>query len=328
MRFLGFVAVLFIAAAGVVAAGFFWLQAELYRPGPSNEEKLVLIKPGSSGRQIAQRLVDEGVITTPLAFRIAARVQPGGHFKAGEFAIPAQANLNDVMAQLRDGKVYQRNVTFAEGLTSLEIVETLNAAEGMTGTVEAIPAEGSLLPETYSFTREEPRAKIIARMQESMQKTVAELWEARAEGLPVKTPEEAVILASIVEKETGVAEERARVAGVFINRLKKGMPLQSDPTVIYALTDGKKKFERKLYRKDLKFESPYNTYTIPGLPPGPIANPGRAAIAAVLQPEEHGFYYFVADGTGGHIFAESYDKHKQNVINWWKFKKSQKGKEG
>jgi UPF0755 protein len=209
-----------------------------------------------------------------------------------------------------------RRFTVAEGLMSVEIIALLNAADGMEGTVTDIPPEGSLLPETYSYGRGDTRAKMVTRMQDAMKKALEELWAQRSEDIPVNSPEDAVILASIVEKETGVAAERARVAGVFANRMRIGMPLQSDPTVIYALTLGKEKLDRPLYRKDLNIDSPYNSYVKTGLTPTPIANPGRESISAVLHPEKHDFLYFVADGTGGHAFGKSLEDHLRNVDSW------------
>jgi len=194
----------------------------------------------------------------------------------------------------------------------------------LVGEIDEVPPEGSLLPETYLFSRDDSRQAVLARMREAMQQTLAELWPKRREGLPLATPEEAVTLASIVEKETGVAAERPLVAGVFINRLKKKIPLQSDPTVIYGITLGKTELDRPLSRKDLKTATPYNTYTIQGLPPGPIANPGRDALQAVMAPTETDYIYFVADGSGGHAFAKTLEEHNRNVAKWRKFQKSQK----
>ncbi len=198
------------------------------------------------------------------------------------------------------------------------------AAEGLSGETGPVPPEGSLLPETYHYSWNDDRAALVERMQTGMEVVLAELWPERAEGLPINTPEEAVILASIVEKETGVAEERPLVASVFVNRLKRGMRLQSDPTVVYGLTNGQRPLGRTLTFRDLDRPSPYNTYTNGGLPPGPIANPGRAALEAVLHPAESRYLYFVADGTGGHAFAKTLVEHNRNVAKWRKIQRQQR----
>ncbi|HEY8190713.1 MAG TPA: endolytic transglycosylase MltG, partial [Micavibrio sp.] len=250
--------------------------------------------------------------------------------KAGEYEFAPSISMRAVLFKLTHGDIVQRRMTIPEGRTSWQIVQIINAADGMTGTIRDIPKEGSLLPETYSFARDADRSGIISDMSKAMENAVAELWPNRAEGLPFDTPDQAITLASVVEKETGMASERARIAGVFINRLKRGMPLQSDPTVIYALTkgivkeDGMGPLGRRLLRKDMdETESPYNTYKYPGLPPGPIANPGRAAIEAVLHPEQNDYLYFVADGKGGHVFAATLAEHERNAAEWRQIRKEQ-----
>lgn len=302
--------------------GFFHFVALISSPGPLTSEKTVYISPGSSVRKIAATLKNEGAIEHPLAFEIGARLS-GGKLKAGEYLLPRQASAQNIIDLLQTGKTHQRQISFAEGLMSVEIMALLASAEAMTGEIAEIPPEGSLLPETYNYSHGDSRAALLNRMKESMTGTLAELWQGRDANLPLKTPEEAVILASVVEKETGVPHERARVAGVFVNRLRRGMPLQSDPTVIYAITMGKEKLERPLLRKDLDTPSPYNTYVTPGLPPGPIANPGRAALEAVLHPEVHDYLYFVADGSGGHAFGKTLEEHTRNVAAWRKIQKAQ-----
>jgi UPF0755 protein len=249
--------------------------------------------------------------------------------KAGEYEFAANISLADALEMLRAGKVYDRKVTFPEGITSWQIVQTLRGLDDLAGEIAGVPDEGTLLPDTYHYIKNDERAGVIAQMTAAMDKTVAELWPTRAEGLPFATEKDALTLASIVEKETGIASERARIAGVFVNRLRRGMPLQSDPTVIYAMTQGEVQTEgqgpigRRLLTKDLGKESPYNTYLNAGLPPGPIANPGRAAIEATLHPEEHDFIYFVADGTGGHVFARTLSEHNANVAKWRKIRRGQ-----
>lgn len=310
-------ALLLLLALTVGIAAYGIVTTSISGAGPLPEAKLVLIAPGSSGAKAANVLAAEGAIASPLFFRLAVRLkEAGGSLKAGEYLIPARASVAEIVDLLQSGRSHPREFTAAEGLTSLEIVEALNKAEAMTGTIEDIPAEGSLLPETYHYIYGDPREKILSRMQKGMEEALAGLWETRVEGLPLKTKEEALTLASVVEKETGVGSERAKVAGVFVNRLKTGMPLQSDPTVIYAITEGKRKLDRQLYRKDLNIASPYNTYYTAGLPPGPIANPGRAALEAVMRPETHDLYYFVADGTGGHAFGRTMEDHLRNVTRW------------
>ncbi len=291
-------------------------------PSEASQSKLVLIERGKGVSAIARTLTKENVISQPILFKIVAKFSDS--LKAGEYEFPAHVSMAEVVKMLEEGKVFDRKITLAEGLTSYQIVKRLKARDDLEGDVEAIPAEGALLPDTYHFSKGESRQDILDKMSEAMNEAIDELWENRAEGLPIKTKKEAIILASIVEKETGVAEEREKVAGVFINRLKKGMPLQTDPTVIYAITKGKIQEEgkgplgRRLLSKDLKFVSPYNTYLNAGLPPGPIANPGYAAIKATLNPQDHDYIYFVADGTGGHAFAKTLGEHNRNVLEWRK----------
>ncbi len=294
------------------------------------EARTMLIAPGSAVNKIAADLYAEGIIGSPLAFKLGARYHQILHpersaLKAGEYELPAAAATRDVLRILRAGDALQRRITIPEGLMAIEIVDLLNKAEGLTGEITEIPPEGSMLPETYHYTRGTNRNDIIARMQKAMNATLQELWEKRAADLPFSTIEEAVVMASIVEKETAITAERQRVSGVFANRLRKGMKLQTDPTVIYALTEGKTRLNRPLRRNDLsQAKSPYNTYYVAGLPPGPIANPGYASLEAALNPEAHQYLYFVADGSGGHAFAESYVQHSRNVHQWRKIQHAQK----
>lgn len=299
-------------------------------PGPLPETKIVLIERGMGVSSIAQRLTDENVIASPFVFKIITKLSDHKRpLKAGEYEFTAAIPMMDALLMMQDGQIYERKVTLPEGLTSWQIVEILKAREDMSGEIAEVPADGALLPQTYPYIRNDDRAAMLGRMQAAMTKTVEELWPAREEGLPLRSENEALTLASIVEKETGVASERKRVAGVFINRLRRGMPLQSDPTVIYAMTmgeiqnDGQGPIGRRLLSKDLDVDSPYNTYRYPGLPPAPIANPGRESIEAVLHPEVHDFVYFVADGTGGHVFARTLAEHNSNVARWRKIRHSQ-----
>jgi UPF0755 protein len=300
-----------------------WLDENFTASGPSSEEQILLLPRGSGLSTIAVLLEREGLIEDDLVFKLGVRKAGAqGELKAGEYAIPAGASPGQIMEILREGKVIVRRVTVPEGLTSREVLALVAEAEHLNGDLPPPPPEGSLLPETYHYERGDSAEGLVGRMEKAMQDALAELWAGRAEGLPLQTPEEAVILASIVEKETGVGAERPLVASVFYNRLKRGMPLQSDPTVIFALTKGEKELGRALTRQDWKVDDPYNTYQNAGLPPGPIANPGRDALAAVLNPDESEYLYFVADGTGGHAFAKTLAEHNRNVAAWRKVQKS------
>lgn len=314
---------LFFLGLAIIAVVGGWGAHSYLNAGPLSEAKYVLIERGQGVSAIAKTLEQENVISNDLLFKAAARLSQKS-LKAGEYEFSAHVSMTAVMKKLSDGDVFDRKITIPEGLTSHQIVKILNKQEELSGEIKSIPAEGSLLPDTYHFIKGEPRDKKIQEMKAAMTKTIDELWEGRAQDLSIKTKEEAIILASIVEKETGVGEERARIAGVFVNRLNKGIALQTDPTVIYAITkgnmkdDGKGPLGRRLLRKDLKIDSPYNTYKNAGLPPGPICNPGRAAIAATLNPEKNDYIFFVADGTGGHVFAKTLAEHNANVAKWRK----------
>ena len=246
-----------------------------------------------------------------------SRVDKG--LKAGEFAFSHGVSAKGAAQVLINGKTVTRRLTIAEGLTAFQVFDQLVATNGLEDTFD-VPLEGSVLPETYYFSYGDTRSELIKRMVRAMDNNLNRLWQERASGLPFKEPNEALILASIVEKETGVKAERARIAGVFINRLKKGMRLQSDPTVVYGLSKGDGPLGRSLMRADLKKKTPYNTYTINGLPPGPICNPGLAAIRAVLNPQYTDELYFVADGKGGHVFAKNLKEHNRNAAKWRKIR--------
>ena len=289
----------------------------LVMPGPMKENKTVIIPRGSSVSEIGRILGQNDVVIHPLLFRAASRLMANDQLKAGEYEFHAGQSVLDVADIIHEGKGVIRQLTVPEGLTSYEVTTLLQTATGLTGNVGSVPEEGSLLPETYNYSFNDTRASLIERMQRDRQTLLNEVWEKRAENLPLKTPRDALVLASIVEKETGkLASERPLVASVFINRLRLGMPLQSDPTVIYALTNGMSVLGRKLCRADLLTPSPINTYVNAGLPPTPISNPGRAALEAVLHPEASEYLYFVANGTGGHSFAKSLDEHNKNVAKW------------
>jgi UPF0755 protein len=309
-------AALLVAAIGMLlASAAVWSYAG---PGPDaadGEATVVVLERGSGVGAIAATLEDAGVITSSGLFGLMARVTgAAGSLKAGEYEFASRASMARVLADIRAGKVVRRTVTIPEGRTSAMVVDILMAEPALTGAVEE-PPEGAVLPDTYDFQRGEPRQALIERMRAARDELLAELWARRQPDLPLRTPEEAVILASIVEKETGVAAERPRVAAVFINRLRIGMPLQSDPTIIYGLTRGRP-LGRGIRASELAGDTGYNTYRILGLPPTPIANPGREALAAVLNPPTSDELFFVADGTGGHAFATNYPDHQKNVERW------------
>lgn len=316
MRALLWFTALVIVAGLAFAGGLKYFGQYLDYAGPLPAQKIVFIAPGTGVRAMADRLKAEGVITQPYAFLAAVKMwNISGKLQAGEYEMNAGISLRRVIGKLASGDVFARQVTIPEGLWSSEIMSLINAADAMTGTISSAPAEGSVLPETYAYIRNGDRNKLLGETQRAMNQTLDELWEHRASDLPFTTKDQALTLASIVEKETGIASERKRIAGVFVNRLRKNMMLQSDPTVIYAVTRGQSKLERVLYAH-LETDSPYNTYKFAGLPPGPICNPGRAAIEAVMNPETNDYLYFVADGSGGHVFAKTIEEHTANVTKW------------
>jgi UPF0755 protein len=319
--FLTLTAVAVIAAAAIA----YYLFASFTGPGPSPEDKIIVIPKGTGVSEIAELLAQEGVIESPAIFKLGVRLfSKQKPLLAGEYVFPKATSPSAAMGIMISGKSITHRLTIPEGLSVREVLELVASAPLLDGPLPPDkPAEGALLPETYQYLRGESRAEIVARMRDAMTDAIAAEWPKRAKDLPLTTPEEAVTLASIVEKETSLNGERARVAGVFYNRLKIGMPLQSDPTVIFAVTLGKLKLGRGLTYDDLKIDSPYNTYVTKGIPPGPIANPGLAALQAVLHPDTHKELYFVADGTGGHAFAETLAQHNKNVAKWRKIQKSQ-----
>ena len=257
----------------------------------------------------------EGVITDPWVFIGGALALKAhrGDLKAGEYQFSKRASLRDVAETIIDAKVVQHQLTLAEGLTSEQIVARLLENDVLSGNIREIPREGTLLPESYKFERGMSREQMIQRMQQAQARVVKEVWDRRTADLPIKSPEQLVTMASIVEKETGKPEERTRVAAVFMNRLKQNMRLQSDPTIIYGLVGGKGALGRPIMKSEIEQPTPYNTYVIQGLPPGPIANPGRASLEAAASPARTKELFFVADGTGGHAFADNYDQHQKNV---------------
>lgn len=300
-----------IGAGGV----YYYGRQVLEAPGPLKEDKIVNIPQRAGKRDIAETLNREGVTdVNPWVFIASvAALKASSDLKPGEYSFQKNASLRDVIGTIVEGKVVQHSVTIPEGLTSEQIVARLSDNDIFTGSVRELPREGTLLPETYKFPRGAPREQVIQRMQQAHKRVLAEIWERRSQDIPVKTPEQLVTLASIVEKETGKPDERSRVAAVFANRLKQKIKLQSDPTIIYGLVGGKGTLGRPIKRSEITQPSPYNTYVIEGLPPGPISNPGRASLEATANPARTRDLYFVADGSGGHAFTETYDAHQKNV---------------
>ena len=282
-------------------------------PGPLAEDKVVNIPRGGI-RDTADLLVREGVIDQPSLFIAGALIfKSQNELKYGEYKFTRNASLRDVVDTIIEGKVIQHAFTIPEGLTSDLIMQRLVEHEKLSGNIRDVPREGTLLPETYRFTFGTTREQMIQRMRQAQQRALQEIWDRRTADLPIKTPEQLVTLASIIEKETGKAEERTRVAAVFVNRLRQKMKLQSDPTIIYGLVGGKGSLGRPIMRSEIEQPTPYNTYVIDGLPPGPIANPGRASLEAAANPARTKELFFVADGTGGHAFADNYEQHQKNV---------------
>ncbi len=311
-----------VALAGAIAIAL-WSQtsAFLSARGPSVQETVVVLPRGANLHEITARLNAAGVIDRPWLFRLAVRLKGEDRaLKAGEYAFPAGATPASVINMLARGETVAHRLTVAEGMTVAEVFRLLAGTEELSGDLPELPAEGSLMPETYFYALGDERAELVRRMQRGMRALLDELWPARAQALPLANRREALILASIVDKETAVPEERGAVAAVFLNRLRRGMRLQSDPTVIYGLTDGEGPLDRALTRKDWQHDSPYNTYRIDGLPPAPIGNPGRASLEAVLNPAEVDYLYFVADGSGGHAFGRTLAEHNRNVARWRQIK--------
>lgn len=313
----------FAVLAIALMLGAVWAVWTYRGPGPeakTGEISSVMLRRGAGLNEIASSLERAGVIRSGAIFKAAAQVTGAAReLKAGEYEFPSGASMARVLDDIRAGRIVRHQVTIPEGATSEMVIEILNREEALTG-IAPTPPEGTVLPETYDFQRGEDRAAVLQRMMDARDRLLTTLWARRQPGLPITTPEEAVILASIVEKETGVASERPQVASVFVNRLRKGMRLESDPTIIYFITKGKP-LGRRILKSEL--ENPanvYNTYLIDGLPPTPIANPGRAALAAVLDPPATDYLFFVADGSGGHAFAVTYAEHEDNVRKWREYR--------
>jgi UPF0755 protein len=309
-----------LVAALLLGGALIFERMNFTATGPSaprgGGETVVLIAPGEHLLAIAEKLHADGVIRNSLLFALGVRLRgESGKLKAGEYAIPSRASMNDVAAILVAGQSIEHKLTAAEGLTSQMIYTIVRSDPGLLGDSGNVPPEGSLLPETYLYTRGMTRAEILARMAQAQMKFLGHAWRIRAPNLPFRNPGDAVILASIVEKETAIPEERRHIAAVFINRLRLGMKLESDPTIIYGITRGYP-LGRRIRESEVKAATPYNTYVIGGLPPTPICNPGKDSIAAVLEPEQSKDLYFVADGTGGHVFTANMAEHEKNVARW------------
>ena len=335
-RMLGFIAltsVVTILAALILGA--YAMVNYRYEATPKGEvaETIFEVPRGSGLSSIASRLEKDGLIKSAFIFKLVTKLRGNeANFKAGEFIISQPASMSKIYETLAEGKTVLYPFTAPEGLTSAQIIRAMMKVETLTGDVADVPAEGTMLPETYMTPKGMSRAALVKKMQEAQTKIIDELWEARQKDLPLKSKEDAIILASIVEKETGVGAERDVVAGVFINRLKIGMKLQTDPTIIYGISKGeplynKRGQRRTLYRSEIDRKTPWNTYQIDGLPPTPICNPGAEAIAAVLQPAKTDYLFFVADGSGGHVFAKTNREHVNNVNKWRKIERERQRKQ-
>ncbi|HEY8577474.1 MAG TPA: endolytic transglycosylase MltG [Devosia sp.] len=305
-----------LVAGGVVLYG----ASQFYGDGPLQEETTFRVEAGSGLSSLAPRLEEQGLISNQYIFQVGSRLaELPGTIKQGDFRIPAGASMADILNELTTGNPIRYAVVIPEGWTSWEVIQRLNDDTNIVGEISTLPPEGSILPGSYDYVPGETRQAVLDRMQEAMKTELAATWEARDPDLPLETPEELLVLASIVEKETGVASERPQVAAVFVNRLREGMRLQSDPTIIYGITKGQSRLDRGIRRSEIEAETPYNTYQIDGLPPTPIANPGVEALKAVANPDAHDYLYFVAKGatpSEGHVFAETYAEHQDNVAQY------------
>ena len=314
MKFFRYFIILGLIIAGVAIMQFKkWVVAS----GPLSDSVVVDINRGVSSQRVADILYNSGVIRHPLLFRVLMKYQKAEEkIKAGEYLFEAEISMQNVLNKLLQGDVLYHKITVPEGYTVAQIAEVLKADDNLSGEVSFVLPEGSFLPETYTFPKGESRDNILKKAGSAMQKKLENIWEGREADLPYKNMQELLIMASIIEKETGIDSERAQVASVFVNRLRKGMLLQTDPTVIYALTKGQQDLGRLLTRKDLTIDDPYNTYKFAGLPPTPICNPGEASLYAAAHPAATDYLYFVASGNGGHNFAKTLSEHNRNVAHW------------
>ena len=338
MRFfkalLALILIISILAAAAAAYGWFWLQNEVVKPGPLAQATDFVVERGEGLASVANRLETQGLVGDLRVLRLKARIDGiESDIKAGSYNIPARASMTDILDQLVEGDVIQFRLTIPEGLTTAQILRRVEAAEDLVGDMpEEAYAEGVLLPDTYAFGAGTTRAQFIARMETAQDDLLERLWADRQSDLPVSTPYEAVILASVVEKETANADERPLIAGLFTGRLKRGMRLESDPTIIYGVSGGEPLYNRQgqrrtLYRSEIDRKTDWNTYQIDGLPKTPICNPGRDAIAAVLNPPTTDYVFFVADGKGGHLFAKTYAEHQRNVAAYRRYEREEIARE-
>jgi len=316
--FAAILSLVIVLAAGAIGYSYYLFT----KPGPLTRTASIVVPKGAGLDRVARELSKAKVIENPLVFRVWVQLLGAGKkIKAGEFRFPRGVSQREAMRIVIKGRTVLRRFTIPEGLTTWQILDRVRRVPGLTGDITLRPAEGALMPDTYLFAKGETRDQVIRRMQAAMTKALDRAWATRNSGLPLRSKRDALILASIIEKETGKAGERARIGGVFINRLRKGMRLETDPTVIYGITEGKGALGRRLLFKDLKNKHKWNTYVHRGLPPTPIANPGRQALLAAVRPMKHDEFYFVADGTGGHAFAKTFKEHKRNVRKWRKIRR-------
>jgi len=319
----------FAVLAGAAALfAFFYFTSAIARPGPFSEPRAFVVERGASGASIADKLEAEGFISDALLFRIATRLEGGSSLQAGEYEIPANASTRQIVELMSNGDALQHAITFPEGITIAGVMRIIEESDVLTGDMPEAPPEGSILPDTYHVARGMTRTALLQQMREAHDEAVAEIWASRQPNLPLATPADLVNLASIVERETGIASERPLVAAVFINRLRRPMRLETDPTIIYGVClrhpdrcrDGRlvdaQGNRRTIRQSEIDLNTGYNTYRIDGLPPTPISNPGRAALEATANPAESNAIFFVADGTGGHIFASTLAEHNANVARW------------
>lgn len=312
-------AIRLVALLAALAA--LWLVGGWFLPGPLKADRAFVVAPGDSLNAVATKLESQGALSSAVLFRIRVQLLGGSEpVKAGRFLLPKGASQRVLLNILQGGRLHRRFVTIPEGMSSVMVRDRLMATPGLTGDIP-VPAEGSILPDTYEIGPGESRAALVGRMQSAMTKTLATLWSARAADTYAQTPEQAIILASIIEKETGKASERRLIAGLYTQRLRIGMRLQADPTVIYPITKGKP-LGRRIRKSELRAKNDYNTYAMAGLPKGPITNPGKASIEAALNPAKTNYLYFVADGKGGHVFAATLEEHNANVRRWYALRRA------
>ncbi len=323
-----------IIAGGAATYGWFWLQGKVAEPGPMVKEYEFTIERGEALSSVATRLEAEGLIVDKRILRVHARLEDlESDLKAGAYVVPAKSSVAEILEQFVQGDVIEYRLTIPEGLTTAQILRRVEAATDLTGDMpEREIAEGVLLPDTYAFGANTTREQFLERMEQAQDALLEELWPTRQDDLPISTPQDAVILASVVEKETASADERPIVAGLFVGRLKKGMRLESDPTIIYGVSRGEPLYNRQgnrrtLYRSEINRKTDWNTYQIDGLPKTPICNPGRDAIAAVLDPPSTDYVFFVADGKGGHLFAKTYAEHQRNVAAYRAYERGEIARE-